>query len=105
MYVCNVQESDLKGENEYVHSVRAVAEREGANVVVVSAAIEAEVVELPLEDRAAVLSDLGMKESGLNNVWYVQDTICCSCSHSSRLDQRKHVRGRCRNGRGHLPPA
>lgn len=68
MYVCNVQESDLRGENEHVNAVRAVAAREGANVVVVSAAVEAEVVDLPLEDRTTVLSDLGMEESGLNNV-------------------------------------
>jgi ribosome-binding ATPase YchF (GTP1/OBG family) len=37
-------------------------------VVVVSAAVEAEVVELPQEERAAFLEDLGLKESGLQKV-------------------------------------
>jgi len=68
MYVCNVHEKDLKAENEYVREVRKIAAVEGAKVVVVSAAVEAEIAELPEGDRAAFLADLGLGESGLTQV-------------------------------------
>ncbi|MEK9135877.1 MAG: hypothetical protein AAB393_02035, partial [Bacteroidota bacterium] len=48
MYVCNVHENDLSEENAYVHAVREIAAREGAKVVAASAAVEAEVAELPV---------------------------------------------------------
>lgn len=68
MYVCNVHEDDLGSENAYVHQVREIAFKEGAAVVVVSAAVEAEVAELPETDRRPFLDGLGLKESGLNRV-------------------------------------
>src|SRR5690606_1130142 len=51
-----------------LEQVRAYAAREGAVVVPVSAAIEAELVELPPEDKQAFLADLGLEEPGLNRV-------------------------------------
>lgn len=68
MYVCNVHERDLVTENAHVASVRSVAAREDARVVVVSAAVEAEVAELPEEERSLFLEGLGLKESGLSKV-------------------------------------
>lgn len=68
MYVCNVHEKDVVETNSYVTQVREIAERENAKVVVVSAAVEAEVAELPSEERAGFLDGLGMKESGLQQV-------------------------------------
>ncbi len=68
MYVCNVHEKELASENAYVRQVRTVAAQEGAKVVVVSAAVEAEVAELPAAERAHFLEELGLKESGLNQV-------------------------------------
>ncbi|MGA7160589.1 MAG: redox-regulated ATPase YchF [Bacteroidota bacterium] len=68
MYVCNVHEKDVAGSNEYVLQVKEVAKKENAKVVVVSAAVEAEIAELPLEERAAFLKELGLKESGLQQV-------------------------------------
>jgi ribosome-binding ATPase len=68
MYVCNVHEKDVKGTNSYVAQVNDIASKEGAKVVVVSAAVEAEVAELPGEERAGFLEGLGMKESGLQQV-------------------------------------
>jgi GTP-binding protein YchF len=68
MYVCNVHEKDITKENLYVAQVREIASKENAKVVVVSAAVEAEVAELPQEERAAFLEDLGLKESGLQKV-------------------------------------
>jgi ribosome-binding ATPase len=68
LYVCNVDEKDLRPDNELVRPVQALAAREGAEVVVVSAEIEAEVAELPAEDRTSFLESLGLKESGLDRV-------------------------------------
>lgn len=68
MYVCNVHERDLTRGNAYVDAVRAVAAREGAKVVVVSAAVEAEIAELPEDERSAFLEGLGLQESGLSKV-------------------------------------
>ena len=68
MYVCNVHEKDVTGSNQYVEQVRQIAQKENAKVVVVSAAVEAEVAELPSEDRVGFLAGLGLKESGLQQV-------------------------------------
>lgn len=68
MYVCNVGENDLNAESTLVRNVRAVAEKENATVVVISAAVEAEVMELPPEERQGFLDGLGLKESGLSKV-------------------------------------
>lgn len=68
MYVCNVHEQDLTGGNDHVRTVREIASREEARVVVVSAAVEAEVAELPEQERMPFLEGLGLKESGLNKV-------------------------------------
>jgi hypothetical protein len=68
MYVCNVHEKDVAGENAYVQTVREIASQEGAKVVTVSAAVEAEVAELGVEERSAFLAELGLAESGLTKV-------------------------------------
>ena len=68
MYVCNVREEDLTKDNAYVTAVREVAAKEEAKVVVVSAAVEAEISELPESERAEFLAGLGLQESGLTKV-------------------------------------
>jgi len=67
MYIANVDESGIGG-NEYVDKVRGLAESEGAGVVVVCAAMEAEIAQLDDEDKEAFLEDLGLEEPGLNRV-------------------------------------
>ncbi|MFN0157122.1 MAG: redox-regulated ATPase YchF [Bacteroidota bacterium] len=68
MYVCNVHEKEVARENDYVRIVREIASKEGAKVVTVSAAVEAEVAELPMEEREGFLLELGLTESGLTKV-------------------------------------
>jgi ribosome-binding ATPase len=68
MYVCNVHEKDVKGENSYVTQVRTIAAKEGASVVTVSAEVEAEIAQLAPEERSAFLNDLGLPEPGLDRV-------------------------------------
>ncbi|GAN86903.1 redox-regulated ATPase YchF [Komagataeibacter intermedius] len=68
LYVCNVDEGSAATGNAFSERVRARAEQEGAAMVVVSAAIEAEVSQLGAEDRVEFLEGLGLKDSGLDRV-------------------------------------
>jgi len=68
MYVCNIGEKDRPGESPYVNAVQEIAAKEGAKVVAISAEVEAEIAELPPEERKAFLEGLGLRESGLEKV-------------------------------------
>lgn len=68
LYVCNVAEEDAASGNALSEQVFTKAAAEGAEAVVVSAAIEAELVAMPVEDRAEFLAELGLDESGLSRV-------------------------------------
>jgi ribosome-binding ATPase len=69
-YVANVAEKQLANpaSDRYVGALRAHAESEGAPVVVICAAAEAEIAALDPGDRPAFLDSLGLKEPGLNAV-------------------------------------
>ena len=67
MYVANVAEGGFAG-NPYLDAVRERAEAEGADVVPVCAAIEAEIAQLDEGDRLAFLEELGLHEPGLDRV-------------------------------------
>jgi len=68
LYVCNVAEEDAASGNALSELVFAKAKAEGAEAVVVSAAIEAELVTMPPDDRTEFLAELGLEESGLSRV-------------------------------------
>lgn len=68
LYVCNVAEDEASKGNDLSAKVFAKAQSEGAQAVVVSAAIEAELIEMPQDDRAEYLAELGLEESGLARV-------------------------------------
>jgi ribosome-binding ATPase len=68
IYAANVSDEDLATGNEYVERVRALAAAENAQVVIVSAQVEAELVELPEADKAEFLESLGAKEGGLKSL-------------------------------------
>jgi ribosome-binding ATPase len=67
MYVANVKEGGFEG-NPHLDAVRSHAQTEGAPVVAVCAAIEAEIADLDEADKGAFLADLGMSEPGLDRV-------------------------------------
>ena len=67
MYVANVLEDGFEG-NPHLDAVRARAEREGAQVVPVCAAIEEELAQLEDADRGEFLATMGLDEPGLNRV-------------------------------------
>jgi len=68
LYVCNVAEEDAAKGNALSEQVFAKAAAEGAQAVVVSAAIEAELVAMAPNERAEYLAELGLEETGLARV-------------------------------------
>ncbi|UZQ55476.1 redox-regulated ATPase YchF [Trichothermofontia sichuanensis B231] len=68
IYAANVAEDELATGNVLVEQVRAIADQEKAKVVVISAQVEAELVELPPEERTDYLAALGVKEGGLQSL-------------------------------------
>lgn len=70
IYVANVAESDLAdpGSNPHVQDVTKLASELQSGVVTISAQVEAELTELPSEDRTEYLKSLGVEESGLGNL-------------------------------------
>src|SRR5579872_3671451 len=68
LYVCNVEEASAATGNAQSVRVAARAREEGAASVIVSAAIEAEVSQLPQADRGEFLTGLGLADSGLDRV-------------------------------------
>jgi len=68
LYIANVDDGSLPDGNAYVEKVRAFAAEEGAEVAIVSAQIESELMEMDDESKTEFLSDLGLEEPGLNTV-------------------------------------
>ncbi len=68
IYATNVSEDDLATGNRWVEEVRQLASQENAQVVVVSAQVESELVELPEEERQDFLASLGVEEGGLKSL-------------------------------------
>ena len=71
LYVANVAEDEVAtayDENPYVQKVKEFAQAEKAEVVAISARVEAEIAELDAEEAKAFLEDLGETESGLDRL-------------------------------------
>ena len=67
MYIANVDEGGFE-DNALLEALRARAEAEGAEVVPVCAAIEAEIARLEDDERAEFLAEMGLEEPGLDRV-------------------------------------
>ena len=67
IYVCNVDESGLAG-NEHTLAVEEWAARRGASTVLICAQAEADIAELDEADRSAFLAELGLDEPGLDSL-------------------------------------
>jgi GTP-binding protein YchF len=67
MYVANVAEHGFSG-NAMLTAVEERARREGAPVVAISAALEAQIADLEPEDRQVFLADMGLVEAGLDRL-------------------------------------
>jgi len=67
LYIANVDEASLNN-NKFVEQVKTYAKEEKTSVVIICAAIEAEIQELPEEEQTEFLESLGLKEPGLNRL-------------------------------------
>ncbi|MFN3918149.1 MAG: redox-regulated ATPase YchF [Flavobacteriales bacterium] len=69
LYVCNVDEASVTKGNQYVDIVKEAVKDEGAEVIVIGAAVEADIAELETyEERQMFLQDLGLDEPGVNKL-------------------------------------
>lgn len=68
IYVANVGENDLQEDNEHVRKLRELAAADGNHVVKISAQIEGELAEMPEDEAREFLHDLGVQESGLDQL-------------------------------------
>jgi len=68
LYVCNVDEDSAAEGNAFSARVFEKAKAEGANAVIVSAAIESELVGMDAEERLVFLEEMGLHETGLARV-------------------------------------
>ena len=68
LYVCNVEEAAAATGNEYSRAVEKRAAEEGAAAVTISAKIESEIAVLPRDEREMFLSEIGLKEPGLDRL-------------------------------------
>ena len=64
LYVCNVDEASIHTGNHHTKKFIEFVKPENAQILLISAGIEAEITELPEEDRAGFFSDLGLTEPG-----------------------------------------
>ncbi|WP_232492237.1 redox-regulated ATPase YchF [Novosphingobium kaempferiae] len=68
LYVCNVEEEAAAEGNAFSARVFEKAAAEGASAVIVSAAIEAELTGMEIEDRMVFLEEMGLAEAGLARI-------------------------------------
>ena len=68
LYVCNVEEESAAQGNDFSARVFGKAKAEGANAVIVSAAIEADLVGMDMDERMVFLEEMGLHETGLNRI-------------------------------------
>ncbi len=68
LYAANVSEDDLAEGNAYVDRLKTIVEAESAQVILVSAELEAQIIELDEEERKDFLEAAGAEESGLGRL-------------------------------------
>ena len=69
MYICNVEETAVKNGNQHVDRVKDAISKEDAEILILGAAIEADIAELEdFEERKMFLDDLGLDEPGVSKL-------------------------------------
>jgi GTP-binding protein YchF len=68
LYVCNVAEADAATGNQHIKAVEKMAAEQGARTVTISAAIEAEMAQLPDGEQKEFLDAMGLEEPGLDRL-------------------------------------
>jgi len=68
LFAANVAETDLPDGNSYTRKVAEIAEASGSKMLIISAKTEADIAELPEEDRPEFLESIGLNMSGLDRL-------------------------------------
>ncbi|MBD3638767.1 MAG: redox-regulated ATPase YchF [Crocinitomicaceae bacterium] len=69
LYLCNVDEASVKNGNEYTSKVQEIADKEGAEMLIIGTKIEADIAEFEtFEERQLFLEELGLEEAGVNRL-------------------------------------
>ena len=69
VYVCNVDEDSIGNSNEHVETVQRIAEKEGADVVIICGKLEAEIASLDtVEEKQEFMEASGLEESGMDTL-------------------------------------
>ena len=69
LYVCNVSEDDAADGNDFTAQVKKMADAQGAEMVIICAAIESEIAQLDSdEEKTEFLETMGLAEPGLNRI-------------------------------------
>lgn len=69
MYVCNVDEASAKSGNKYVEAVKEAVKNEGAEILIITAAMESEIASLETyEEKQMFLGEMGLDEPGVNKL-------------------------------------
>ncbi len=66
LYVCNVDEASIHSGNHHTKAFVEAVKNEHAKVILISAGIEAEISELPIEERSDFFKSMGLEEPGIN---------------------------------------
>ena len=68
LYVCNVDEESVNSGNDQTKALTDAVANENAQVILISAAIEADLVDLEAEERDEFLAEMGLKEAGVHHL-------------------------------------
>jgi ribosome-binding ATPase len=71
IYACNMSEDDFTGnieDNKYYMAVKKIADAEGSEVLPICAELEAQIAELPADEKADFLQEMGIGQAGLDTL-------------------------------------
>jgi GTP-binding protein YchF len=68
LYAANVSEEEIGSENKYVEQIKEISAQQNAEVVVISAQVEAEIAQLEGAEKDLFLQELGIEQSGLDKL-------------------------------------
>jgi hypothetical protein len=97
LYVANINEDDLNGDNPLVLAAKEEAQRQKIDLITICAKLESELVELDPEDRRIFLAEMGLDHSGLDNLittsYILLDLITFFTANENELRARTITRG------------
>ncbi len=93
IYGANVDEDGLGEDNEYVQKLKAYAAERGSEVIKLCAKVEEDMVDFDDDERDEMLADLGVTESGLEQIIHKGFDTLGSDELTLPLESKKYVHG------------